>query len=122
MRIAPIILVAAAAGMLAACEDYGPGYGYGYGPGYGPAYGYDEGPPVAVVGYDGFYDDYYGPFYDGYWGADGFFYYRDNDHDRWHRDRDRHFRHEAANPQFHPVQGHARPAMQRREPPQRRGD
>ncbi|KUR76103.1 hypothetical protein [Novosphingobium sp. FSW06-99] len=26
--------------------------------------------------YDGWYDGYYGPIYDGYWGNDGYFYYR----------------------------------------------
>lgn len=40
---------------------------------YGGGGGYYAGGPVA---YDGFYDDYYGPIYDGYWGTDGFFYYR----------------------------------------------
>jgi len=50
---------------------------------------------VAPVGYDAFYDGFYGPFYDGYWGADGAFYYRaPSDHD-WRRDDAQHFRHEA---------------------------
>ena len=31
--------------------------------------------------YNAYYDDAYGPYYDGYWGDDGFFWYRgDRDH------------------------------------------
>lgn len=74
---------------------------YGPGPYYGGAYVVGE--PVA---YDGFYDGYYGPFYDGYWASDGFFYYRRGDHDRFERDRDGHFRHEAREG-FRPVHGGA---------------
>ncbi len=83
--------------LLAACAS-GPGYGGG------PGYGYDYGGPAAI-GYDGYYDDAYGPFYDGYWAGDGFFYYRSGDHDRFHRDDGRHFRHDAG-AGMHPVQGH----------------
>jgi hypothetical protein len=104
MRIAPLIAVAAAAALLAACAE---------GPGYSAGYGYDY--PVAAVGYDGYYDDYYGPFYDGYWGADGGFYYRGSDHDRWHKDTGQHFRHEAAGERYHPVTGHPRAAPAQRE-------
>lgn len=38
---------------------------------YGTSVGW--GSPYA---YNGWYDGYYGPIYDGYWGRDGFFYYR----------------------------------------------
>jgi len=51
---------------------------------------------VAVAGgpdyYDGYYDGFYGPFDDGYWGDDGFFWYRGGDRG-WHRDDAHHFRH-----------------------------
>ncbi len=68
----------------------------------GPYYG---GPgPVAAVGYDGYYDDYYGPFDDGYWGGDGGFYYRGGDH-HYHRDTGNHFSHVAA-AGMHPIHGH----------------
>jgi hypothetical protein len=59
---------------------------------------------IGPVGYDGFYDDYYGPFYDGYWGADGFFYFSD-DHGGFRRDDEHHFRREAADG-FHGVHTH----------------
>jgi hypothetical protein len=39
----------------------------------GPGYQMDAAGPYA---YDGWYDGYYGPIYDGYWGDDGNFYYR----------------------------------------------
>ena len=51
----------------------------------------------------GWYDSYYGPFHDGYWGTDGLFWFRLNDRDRDYRpDRDRHFRHDndRADPRF----------------------
>ncbi len=56
----------------------------GYG---GASIGYGE--PYA---YDGYYDGYYGSIYDGYWGNDGYFYYRGsgNDH-RFHRGDHNHF-------------------------------
>ena len=60
-----LALAAAAPLALAACaEDY---YGTGYG---NVSYGWRSYP------YDVWYDNYYGPFYDGYWGTDGFFWYR----------------------------------------------
>src|ERR1700761_9550505 len=52
---------AACAGLAACADDYGPRGGVAY---------YEHHP----VGYDGYYDDFYGPFYDGYWGDGGFFY------------------------------------------------
>lgn len=62
-----LILIAAATLPLAACatDDYYGGRGYasiGYSDGYYP--------------YSGYYDGFYGPVYDGYWGADDYFYYR----------------------------------------------
>jgi hypothetical protein len=53
----------------------------------------------VAIGYDGFYDDYYGPLTNGYWANDGFFYYMDARGHR-HRDSGRHFRHDTA-PGFH---------------------
>ncbi|HKR88085.1 MAG TPA: hypothetical protein VJS38_07900 [Phenylobacterium sp.] len=80
-----IMLAAAAALVLAGCETYD-GYGYGGG---GVAY----------------YDDFYGPFYDGYWGRDNLYYYRHGHHGPWVRDEAGHFRHD--HPQgFHGVHGH----------------
>jgi hypothetical protein len=67
----------------------------------GCATGY--GGTTVAVGYDGYYDDYYGPFVDGYWGNDGGFYYMDNGGHR-HRDTGGHFRHDSA-PGFHTVHG-----------------
>ena len=43
---------------------------------------------------DGYYDGFYGPFDDGYWGNDGFFWYTDRSH-AWHRDDGGHFHHDA---------------------------
>jgi hypothetical protein len=72
---------------------------------YGP--GYASGP----YGYDGWYDDYYGPVYDGYWGVDGYFYYRGSDHDRHFRRGDgSHFRHDQGGAgHFHPMRGALNP-------------
>ncbi len=61
---------------LAACAD---GYGYGGGAGYGP----------GPYSYDGYYDGYYGPIYDGYWGSDNNFYYRHGAGDRGYTRGDR---------------------------------
>lgn len=58
----------------------------------------------AAVGYDGFYDDAYGPFYDGYWGNDGFFYYSVGAGRTYRRDEGHHFRHDAV-AGFHEVHG-----------------
>jgi hypothetical protein len=55
---------------------------------------------VAVAGgpdyYDGYYDGSYGAFDDGYWGDDGFFWYRGGDHG-FHRDEAHHFQRTAGN-------------------------
>jgi hypothetical protein len=67
----------------------------------------DEGYYAAAgpVGYDGYYDDYYGPFYDGYWGGDGVFYYSTGPDHHMQRDEGHHFRRNSAEG-FHPVHGH----------------
>lgn len=80
-----LILLSAAVAPLALAGCYDDGYGGGVAVGYGAPYAYD-----------GWYDGYYGPFYDGYWGGDGFFYYRASDRDRhFHRGEPGHFRHDA---------------------------
>lgn len=84
----------AAAG-LSACAD---GHYSGAPRGSGVAY-YEHGP----VGFDGYYDDSYGPFYDGYWG-DGGFYYSTGEGRPYQLDRANHFRHDAAGG-FHGVHG-----------------
>ncbi|MDI7775394.1 hypothetical protein [Asticcacaulis sp. EMRT-3] len=64
-----------------ACVDYGygrPGYGY-------------------ASDYDVYYDGYYGPVRQGYWGHDGWFYYRDPGRRDYRRDDGRHFRREPYN-------------------------
>jgi hypothetical protein len=61
---------------------------------------------VEPVGYDGFYDDYYGPFYNGYWGRDNYFYYSRGPGYRYARDYDHHFRRDRWGG-FHPVRGRA---------------
>ena len=68
---APIVLA------LGGCVTDGYGYG-GVGLAYGDAYPYD-----------GWYDGYYGPLHDGYWGNNGYFYYRSNAGDRRFRRGDR---------------------------------
>jgi hypothetical protein len=59
-----------------------------------PACAYDGGGAYYGAGYGGadvYYDNYYGPYTDGYWGPDAYFYYRGAD-GRFLRDQDRHFR------------------------------
>jgi hypothetical protein len=45
-----------------------------------------------TVWHRGWYDNYYGPIYDGYWGPGDVFYYRVRPGDRFYRDDRRHFR------------------------------
>lgn len=101
------LAVAAAALSLAACaDDYGYGYGYG-GIGYPGVY------------YDGYYDGYYGPIYDGYWGNNGYFYYRRDQGDRrYQRGDHRHFQRPGTRPgrNFRPMQGNTQPGRGIRAP------
>jgi hypothetical protein len=95
-----ILGAVAAAGLLAGCagDYYGPG-AYGPGPGY-----YGAGPGFGVaVGYDGYYDGFYGPIYDGYWRG-GYFYWRDRRGRSFRRDNGRHFRRDPAQG-FRHIQG-----------------
>jgi hypothetical protein len=69
--------------------------------------------------YDGWYDGYYGPIYDGYWGDDGYFYYRHHEGEGAFVRGDRnHFAHEA--PQgphnFQPMHGMTMPHQGVRAP------
>ncbi|MDE2405578.1 MAG: hypothetical protein KGM17_13000 [Sphingomonadales bacterium] len=85
MKTLPILAAVAALATLSACDE---GYG-GTEIGWGPA-GY---------AYDGWYDGYYGPIYDGYWGDDGGFWYRSRSVDRhWRRGDGAHFRREQPMP------------------------
>jgi hypothetical protein len=82
-----MLIGAAASGLLlAGCADegyYGAGYGYDYS---GPGYGYDYAGPADV-----WYDGYYGPYLDGYWGDGGVFFFRSSD-GSFRRDGNGHFR------------------------------
>jgi hypothetical protein len=82
---------------------------YGYG---GGVY---AGGPYA---YEGFYDDFYGPIYDGYWGNDGFFYFRNGVGDgRFRRGDAAHFRRApGAGANFHAMRGSMTPAQRTRMP------
>jgi hypothetical protein len=94
-------MAGAAVIVIAGCADYGVGVAY-----YGPP---------ADVEYDGYYDGYYGPVYEGYWGDTGVFYYRSSDNDRWRQGDGRHFRRDAA-PGFNHIHGMTHVAP-RRPPP-----
>lgn len=80
--------------------------------------------------YHGWYNGFYGPFHDGYWGTDGYFYFRLLAEDRFYRrDRARHFRREAVhgNSAFRrfdrnltpPPRGTRMPSFPRSRPPHR---
>ena len=65
--------------------------------------------------YYGWYDNYYGDFYDGYWGSDGYFWYRLSPTDwRYRRDERRHFRRDNR-----PYDPHYRRFDRRLDPPRR---
>jgi len=90
MRPQTLTVAAVAVGILAAgCASTG---------------SYGGGASVAT-GYDGYYDDFYGPFDNGYWAPDGFFHFAIVGHRGFRRDDGHHFRHEAANG-FHSIRGH----------------
>lgn len=92
---------------LAACVD--DGYG-----GVGVA-SYGPGP----YSYDGWYDGYYGPIYDGYWGSDNYFYYRHGNGDRGYMRGDRgHFRRDTPQGQhnYQPLHGTMTPGQGMRMP------
>jgi hypothetical protein len=70
--------------------------------------------------YDGYYDEYYGPIHDGYWGTNGRFYYRRSERERGYRQGGRdHFRRGGdVHPggRFRPMQGTTRPPRGARMP------
>jgi hypothetical protein len=45
---------------------------------------------------DGYYDNFYGPVWDGYWGPNEVFYYRKTKDNDWIADENHRFRREAA--------------------------
>ena len=74
--------------------------------GYGGGYTYSAGVAWNDYPYDFYYDNYYGPIYDGYWGGDGYFYYRSSVSDRGYRRGDgHHFRHDENGGTYHRYQG-----------------
>ena len=111
MRKSAVIALTLPLLALTACYD-----GYGH-----PGYAYNVG---VAYPYEGYYDGFYGPIYDGYWGGDGFFYYRRGAGDRGfvRGDRD-HFAREARNDgRFQPLRGEFRPDQRGMRTPQFRGD
>ena len=77
--------------------------------GYGGVDGYYAAGPWS---YDGWYDGFYGPIYDGYWGSDGAFYYRGSEGDHaFHRGGGAHFRHDSpgGSNHFQRFQGQGQP-------------
>ncbi len=70
--------------------------------------GYYAGGPYGGVGFDAYYDGFYGPYYGGYWGPDGgFYYYTDSGHRHWRRDEGNHFHHEGGHGMRHVRGDHA---------------
>ena len=92
-KFAPALCAVLAVSMLGACA-----VGFHDGPGHGGGY-YS----------DAYYDDSYGPYYDGYWAADGSFYYRDTADHPYVRDDAKHFRRDNAGTGFHHVKAHKAP-------------
>ena len=102
-RALTIALLAMASVPLAGCVD-------------GAGLQIDASVPYA---YDGWYDGSYGPIYDGYWGDDGYFYYRHAEGEGAYVRGDRtHFMHQA--PQgphnYQPIHGTANPHQGVRAP------
>ncbi len=98
-KIMLALVAGAAIAILGACaESYGVHAGYYYGDGDWA---------------DAYYDDAYGPYYDGYWGGDGFFYYRDAESHPFVRDDAHHFRRDG-NSGYHQVRAHGHEPKQRR--------
>ena len=72
----------------------------------------------ADYGYDGYYDGFYGPIYDGYWGTNGYFYYRGAAGRPFIRGDRNHFRQGSAAPSGHyqPMHGNTHPMPGTRMP------
>lgn len=103
-RILAATLLAAITLPLGACTD---DYAYGGRVAYGSTYAYD-----------GYYDGYYGPIHDGYWGNDGYFYYRRGDGDRAYIRGDHdHFRRDwSGGDRYRPLRGQMTPQQGYRMP------
>lgn len=86
-RFSPLIGAAAVALLLVGCASRGDGF------------------RTADVDYDGYYDNYYGPISDGYWGSNGMFYYQAGEGHAYHRDGAHHVRRDAATG-FQTIHGH----------------
>ncbi len=81
--------------------------------------GYDGGLYAgSAYAYDGYYDGFYGSIYDGYWGNNGYFYYRGGPQERFRRGDRNHFHPNGPHPggHFQPMQGNIRPAPGMRMP------
>jgi hypothetical protein len=105
MTLSRILIVSAAAAMFAGCAAHvGPG-----------GVGVAVVGPVADVDYDAYYDGFYGPIYDGYWGDDGMFLYRTGEGGQWRRGDATHFRHDTATG-FNHIHGTTHAAPPRRAP------
>jgi hypothetical protein len=87
-----MISIGAAALLLSACASDGDYYRPHY---------------RGAMGYDAYYDGFYGPFSDGYWGGDGLFYYRHGFFGGYAPDRAGHFHHDMS-PGLHDVHGRHR--------------
>ncbi|WP_338467703.1 hypothetical protein RXV95_03870 [Novosphingobium sp. ZN18A2] len=106
-RAITLVALAGASLALSGCMGTGYGVGLGYSSGYGGGY-YPSGYGYGAYPYDGWYDGYYGPIYDGYWGNDGYFYYRSSRDQRDYRRGDNHhFRrqHEGRERGYHEMRG-----------------
>ena len=79
-------LGAACISLMGCADDY---YGGDYGPRHRAYYQHHP------VGYEGYYDGYYGQVYDGYWGDGGAFYYSTGEGRPYVVDREHHFRRDA---------------------------
>lgn len=71
---------------------------------------------VASVDYDGYYDDYYGPITDGYWGQDGVFMFTTDQGRSYRRDDDHHIQRDASAGR-HNIHGHHEDSHQSGEGP-----
>jgi len=90
--ILAVLVVSGALG-LAACESDGYSGASFYGStGYSDRYYGDRYYSPRTVWHRGWYDNFYGPIYDGYWGPGDVFFYRVQPGDRFYRDDRRHFR------------------------------
>jgi len=88
---APLMGAAAVALLLAGCADMG---GYGH-----------RNYAAMSIDYDGYYDNYYGPINDGYWGSDGVFWYSNARGHGYQRDDAHHVRRDSATG-FSTLHGH----------------